>query len=327
MTTTRGLGSTTSYNGGSARWEGLEDRQKTVNLRDLPQESQAVHELLKQLKLVDVKGRTKIIERAQTKEPITQAGLAAIADLYARLDMPLTQSGINKFKAERGLGTGPNLAGNVAKAFARAIDGGEVLFRVTLDEEQHLRPADKACLAFLRQWSRTPRCAEHLGRIKELLDLGNPPVSDDAVALANEYVGAQTVREVSKASSMNRCDLTPEGMLQLAALLESQRAQTTTTKPAAATKGAPTTKPTAPTTKPAEPTTTLPPRFAGSIPAQRLTTSTERSRPAGDPTTATTLTRPPSKAAPAPDAVTTPTLTRPPTKTATDAVRRRRGRG
>ncbi len=312
MTTTRGLGSTTSYNGGSARWEGLEDRQKTVNLRDLPQESQAVHELLKQLKLIDAKGRTKIIERAGAKEPVTQAGLKAIADLYARLDMPLTQGGVNKFKAERGLGTGPNLAGNVAKAYARAVDGGEVLFRVSAEDEQNLRPADKACLTFLRAWSRTPRCAEHLGRLKEALNLGNPEVSADATALANEYVGASTVREVSKASSMNHCDLTPEGMLQLADKVEAHNAKTGTSAIGKVAAATPATAPPGQKT-PASTATTLPPRFAGSIPAQRMQQA--RSTPAGDPTTATTLTRPQKTTLPAQDVATTPTLTRPPART------------
>lgn len=313
MTSTRGLGSTTSYTGGSARWEGLEDRQKTVSVRDLPQESQAAHEILKELKVQDPKGRSIVMEHAQVKEPLGQKGLAAVADLFFRLDMPLTTVGIARFKAERGLGSGPNLAGPVARAYARAVVGGEVLFRVDKNEEMNLRPADKACLTFLRTWSRSPGVAEVLGRLKEALDLGNPDVSADAVRLANEYVGAQTVREVSKASSTKNCPLTPEGMRTLAELVEADKAKAAAkpaakgAKPAASPVTSPATSPTTPPRTPASnPTTTpttLPPKFAGSLPGARMPTLPPRG--STEPVTTPTLQRPPPTQ-PAADPTTTP---------------------
>lgn len=307
MTTTRGLGNTSSYNGGSARWEGLEDKQKTVNIRDLPQESQAAFELLKQMKLVDMKGRATVLERAGAKDPVGQKALQQVAELYFKLDMPLTNPGIARFKAERGLGSGPNLAGAVAKAYARAVIGGEILFRVDANEELNLRPADKACLTFLRSWSRAPRTAEVLGRLKEALALGNPDVSADAAALANEYVGAQTVREVSKASSTKNTPLTHEGMVLLCELVEAENAK------AAAAPAKPGAKPAASPTSakplPAAPTTTLPPKFAGSLPAARVTSMAPRT-PSSDPATTPTLTRP-QRSVPAADAVTKPSIKRP----------------
>lgn len=268
MTTMRGLGSTTSYTGGSARWEGTEDKQRTVDVRDLPMESQAAHEILKTLREVDPRGRARILEVAAQKEPVTQKGLAVVADLFHRLEMPLTAAGIQRFKACRGLGGGTALNPATAKAYARSVNGGEVLFRVDRAEEASLRPSDKACLDFLRQWSRS-HGAELLGRLKEALDLGNPPVGTDAAALANEYVGVNTVREVSKASSMRNCPLTPEGMSALITLLEAEKAKAL----------APTPK-TAPPRLPASSPTSTSPRLPAPSP-----TSTSPRTPAPVPTT------------------------------------------
>lgn len=296
MTTMRGLGNTTGYNGGSARYDGLEDRRKTISLKDLPEEMQAAHELLQQLKAVDPKGRQTLLERAQAKDPITQKSLKDVARFFDAIEMPLSRDGVQQFKAERGLGNGPSLAGPVAKAYARAALGGEVLFRVTADEELALRPADKACLQFLRSWSRTKGVGEQMGRLKEALGLGNPPLGADAAALANEYVGAQTVREVSKASSTKNCALTPEGMQKLIELLEAEKAKAPT--PAASptsTKPLPAASPTS--TKPAPPATTLPPKFAGSLPAARVMSAASTSQ--------TTLVRPPSRASDDAEAPTT----------------------
>ena len=222
MTTMRGLGSTTSYTGGSAKWEGAEDKQRTVNLKDLPPESQAAHEILKTLREVDA-------------------------------------SGLNPA---------------VIKAYARSVNGGEVLFRVDRGEEANLRPADKACLGFLRTWSRT-HGAEALGRLKEALDLGNPPVGADAAPLANEYVGVNTVREVSKASSMRNCPLTPEGMLTLMTQLEAEKAT-------AATMTAPTGK-TAPTRSSASSQPSLSPRGPTVSPTSTSARGTASRAPAAQP--------------------------------------------
>ena len=92
-------------------------------------------------------------------------------------------AGVARFKADRGLVGGSSLGGSTALAYARALDGGEVLFRVERDEEAALRPADKACLHYLRAFARS-RGAEAMGRLKESLDLGNPPLGPDAAALA-----------------------------------------------------------------------------------------------------------------------------------------------
>lgn len=274
MTTMRGLGSTTSYTGGSAKWEGAEDKQRTVNLKDLPPESQAAHEILKTLREVDAKGRARILEVAEQKDPVNQMALAAVAALFHRFEMPLNSAGIQRFKADRGLGSGSGLNPAVIKAYARSVNGGEVLFRVDRGEEANLRPADKACLGFLRTWSRT-HGAEALGRLKEALDLGNPPVGADAAPLANEYVGVNTVREVSKASSMRNCPLTPEGMLTLMTQLEAEKATATTMT-------APTGK-TAPTRSSASSQPSLSPRGPTVSPTSTSARGTASRAPAAQP--------------------------------------------
>jgi hypothetical protein len=233
MTTIRGShqrqgGSAGSYAGGAGG--------KTVDVRQLDAESQRAHELLKALSdLGDAAGRKKIIAKAGASEPLTPRSLSTIADHLARLDIPLTPSGIARFKADRGLVGGNALAGPVARAYARAVDGGEVLFRVDRKEELELRPADKAALDFLRQLARSAG-AEAVGRLKEALGRGNPPPpTPEAQALMNEYIGANTVREVARVTTLHRVPLTSEAVKGLVEKLEAEKAATeagatTTTK-------------------------------------------------------------------------------------------------
>jgi hypothetical protein len=210
-------------NGGRTGGRGPGDAPKQVGVRDLPAEAQRAHELLVALGDANRGARAKVLGAAGSREPLTQSGLLAVAALYARLEMPLTPAGVARFKADRGLVGGSSLGGSVALAYARALDGGEVLFRVERDEEAALRPADKACLQFLRGWAKA-RGAEAMGRLKEALDLGNPPVGAAAAALANEYVGINTVREVSKATSTRNLSLTDAGLKTLVEQLEAAKA-------------------------------------------------------------------------------------------------------
>ena len=219
----RGVGGGGGGGAGRAGGRGLGDAPKQVGVRDLPAEAQRAHELLVAMAEVDRGARAKVLGAAGSREPLTQGGLVAVASLYARLEMPLTPAGIARFKADRGLVGGSSLAGPVALAYARALDGGEVLFRVERDEEAALRPADRACLQFLRGWARA-RGAEAMGRLKEALDLGNPPLGDAAAALANEYVGANTIREVSKATSTRNLPMTDAGLKALVEQLEATKA-------------------------------------------------------------------------------------------------------
>ena len=244
MTTIRGShqrqgGSAGSYAGGAGG--------KTVDVRQLDAESQRAHELLKALSdLGDVVGRKKIITKAGGSEPLTPRSLSMIAQHLARLDMPLTPSGIARFKADRGLVGGNALAGPVARAYARAVDGGEVLFRVDRKEELELRPADKAALDFLRQLARGAG-AEAVGRLKEALGLGNPPTSTpEAQALMNEYVGENTVREVARVTSLHRVPLTSEAVKGLVEKLEAEKAEKAAGEAGAKTATKLKTKPQAP---------------------------------------------------------------------------------
>ena len=272
MTTIRGShqrqgGSAGSYAGGGGG--------KSVDVRQLDAESQRAHELLKALSdLGDQAGRKKVIARAGATEPLTPRSLSLIASHFARLGIPLTPPGIARFKADRGLVGGNALAGPVARAYARAVDGGEVLFRIERTEELELRPGDKAALDFLRTLAKGAG-AEAVGRLKEALGLGNPPTSTpEAQALMNEYVGVNTVREVARVTTLHRVPLTSEAVKGLVEKLEAEKAAaenpagpTTTTglkrppsKAAAATPGAkatteppPVTTPPAPEREPARP--------------------------------------------------------------------------
>jgi hypothetical protein len=247
MTTIRG---SHQRQGGGAGSFGGGGGGRTVDVRQLDAESQRAHELLKALSdLGDVVGRRKIIAKAGATEPLTPRALSMIAQHLARLDMPLTPAGIARFKADRGLVGGNALAGPVARAYARAVDGGEVLFRIDRKEELELRPADKAALDFLRQLARSAG-AEAVGRLKEALGLGNPPTSSpEAQALMNEYVGIHTVREVARVTTLHRVALTSEAVKGLVEKLEAEKAEkaekaeasaastpTTSTKPKAKTQ-------------------------------------------------------------------------------------------
>ncbi|MBM4281889.1 MAG: hypothetical protein FJ137_14415 [Deltaproteobacteria bacterium] len=223
--------------GGRSYAAGDAPRQQQVGVRDLPAEAQRAHELLVALAEVDRGARAKVLGAAGAREPLSPGGLGAVAGLYARLEMPLNPAGIARFKAERGLVGGSSLAGPVALAYARALEGGEVLFRLERDEELGLRPADRACLQFLRSWAKA-RGAEAMGRLKEALDLGNPPVGPDAAALANEYVGVNTVREVSKATSTRNLPLTDAGLQTLVEQREAEKSAKKATDDKAAAQAA-----------------------------------------------------------------------------------------
>ena len=197
---------------------------KTVESKDLGADIQRALELLKALADIgDLEGRKKILLAAGGKEPLTPRTLTAVAAMYARLDMPLTPKGIVRFKAERALIGGNAIAGPVARAYVRALDGGEVLFRIDRTEELELRPADRACLNFLRTWSRVAG-AEPMGRLKEALGLGNPPVPKDAQPLMNEYVGLSTVREVSRVTTTRNVTLSSEGLKKMVEAIEAEKA-------------------------------------------------------------------------------------------------------
>lgn len=197
---------------------------KTVEAKDLGADIQRALELMKALAdLGEIAGRKKILALAGGKEPLTPRSLGAVAALFARLDMPLTPKGILRFKSDRGLVGGNAIAGPVARAYLRAVDGGEVLFRIDRTEELELRPADRACLNFLRTWSRTAG-AEPMGRLKEALSLGNPPVPPDAQPLMNEYVGLSTVREVSRVTSTRNVTLSSEGLKKMVEAIEAEKA-------------------------------------------------------------------------------------------------------
>lgn len=238
---------------------------KTVESKDLSVDSQRALELLKALSdHGDLAGRKKILTAAGGREPPTPRTLNAVTALFAGLDMPLSPRGIGQFKAERGLGTGTQINGAVAKAYARALDGGEVLFRVERTEELELRPADRACLTFLRTWSKTAG-AEPMGRLKEALGLGNPPVSPGAQALMNEYVGATTVREVSRITTTRGVPLTSEGLKRMVEAIEAEKAGAPA--PAAAPVAAPAPRPmtstSMPTARPRPASPTAPPPATG----------------------------------------------------------------
>ena len=223
MSITRGVGGGGGGSAGRAGGRGTGEAPRQVGVRDLPAEAQRAHELLVALGEQNRAARAKVLAAAGAAEPLTSSGLAAVAALYARLEMPLTPAGVARFKGDRGLVGGSGVSGPTALAYARALDGGEVLFRIERDEESTLRPADKACLQFLRTFAKA-RGAEAMGRLKEALDLGNPPLGPGAAALANEYVGLNTVREVSKETSTRHLPMTDAG---LRALVEQREAEKT----------------------------------------------------------------------------------------------------
>jgi hypothetical protein len=258
MTTMRGVGQRQAGGGGTKAGAGQGGPQRSVDVRQLDAESQRAHELLKALSDIgDVAGRSLLLSRAGAKEPLTPRALTAVASMMARLDMPLTPAGIARFKAERAVGGGSALAGAVARAYVRAVEGGEVLFRMDRKEELELRPGDRAALEFLRHLGRTAG-AEAVGRLKEALDLGNPPpATPESAALMNEYIGAATVREVARITTVENVPLTSEAVKAFVERLEARKQGVAdkSTPPAKAAKPKPTSSPTTASAKPGSTTT------------------------------------------------------------------------
>jgi len=265
MTTMRGVGE--RFGGGNGR-QYSEQGARNVDVRQLDAESQRAHELLKALSdLGEHAGRKKIIASAGASEPLTPRALTAIATYLARLDIPLTPKGIARFKADRGLVGGSGLAGSVARAYVRAVAGGEVLFRIDRKEELDLRPAEKAALAFLRQLARNAG-AEAVGRLKEALGLGNPPTpTPEAQALMNEYIGVNTVKEVAQQTARQGVALTSDAVKAFVERIEADKAAAAGDAPAAAPA------------KPVKPMTATPMPAPSAAAAVAAPTKTAPSRP------------------------------------------------
>ncbi len=294
MTTMRGIGQRQGGNNGPPSYQG--GQRGSVDVKNLDAESQRAHELLKALSdLGDAVGRRKILARAGASEPLTPRSLAAVANCLARLDMPLNPKGIARFKADRGLVGGSAIAGGVAEAYVRAVDGGEVLFRVDRKEELDLRPGDKAALVFLRNLAKHAG-AEAVGRLKEALNLGNPPTpTPEAAALMNEYVGVNTVREVARVTTLHKVPLESAAVKALVEKLEAEKeasseAMTTPSlkapkpRPAPSFATAPKTQPTSP--PPSTPSASPPPPSGDLYPAiaadeenDRTTSASQATRP------------------------------------------------
>ena len=199
------------------------DRGARVALKDLPLEQQHAWEIIESLReMNELALRAKIVEAAGAKEPVGAAGLRAIAELYESLGMTLSATGVQRFKQDRGLVGGTSLSGAVAKGYARALDGDEVIVRVTRKEEaEQLRPSERAVLGFLRELGK--RTGAHaLTPVKKALGLGNPPLPDAALELGNEFVGVTTVQEIARATTMREIPLTREGMRALVEALREQ---------------------------------------------------------------------------------------------------------
>jgi hypothetical protein len=181
-----------------------------LDVRTLPLESQRAWEILEALRAHGERdARFKIMAAAGATDPVTDKSLAFIAQLFASLDMALDQRGVQRFKEDRGLLGGSSIGAPIALAYARALDGSEVLIRVSRADEAALSPNEKATLAFLRTFQKK-RTGADLRPLKEALGLKNPPMSQAAWNLGNEYVGPSTVKEIAKASAMHKVPLGPE---------------------------------------------------------------------------------------------------------------------
>jgi hypothetical protein len=217
-----------SGGGGNAPgWVG--ERRGAVSLKDLPEEEQRVFEIYDALKKsnepVWLGKFLKSIESSKhgtkaANDPPSAGDLKAIAAHYESIGISLSSAGVARFKAERSL-VGGTITGAIAKAFVRALEGGEILVLVSKSEESALRPSEKACLTFLRELSKKSG-ADVLRPIKQRLGLNNPALSDEAEELENEYVGATTVKEIATATTLRRVPLTKEGMRDLALVLERE---------------------------------------------------------------------------------------------------------
>jgi hypothetical protein len=187
----------------------------TVSLKDLPAEQQHAHEILKSLAdMNESQLRARIVIAAGAREPVGANGLKLVVELYASLLMPLSVLGVQRFKQERSL-SGGTLGGVIAKAYARSLDGNEILVRVDRKEEQALTPPERDCLRFLRDLSRKTG-ADEVRAVKKGLRLGNPKMPAPASLLENEYVGVNTVVEIERATTLRSIPLTREGLAKLA---------------------------------------------------------------------------------------------------------------
>jgi hypothetical protein len=150
--------------------------------------------------------------------PPTAGSLAALCSRYAELDMPLTKDGVVRFKAARGLSGGLSMAGTTAAAYARALEGREVLFHIDRAEESRLRPSERGALEFLRGYA-AQRGHPAIRTLKRALQLGNPPLSDEAETLDNEYIGLATIEAVAHETAARGLPLSHAGMVELLARL------------------------------------------------------------------------------------------------------------
>jgi hypothetical protein len=191
-----------------------------LNVKDLPEEQALAYQLLDALKTLDPAARQGVLVTCGGTDPITAQTLSRVAATYASLGMPLTGKAMGRFKADRSLPTGGGIAtASVAKAYARALDGNEILVRVDRGEEMGLRPSERAMLQFLRDMQKK-RDAETLRPVKQALGLGNPKLPAAAAGLQNEYVGVGTVKELTTAMTLKSLPLTPDGWRQLQRILD-----------------------------------------------------------------------------------------------------------
>ena len=123
--------------------------------RLLPLESQRAFEILSTLRdHQENEARFAIMGQAGATDPLTNKSLEFVAEMFAQIDMPLDQQGVARFKSDRGLVGGTAIGATVALAYARAIQGDEVLIRVDRGEEAGLSPNEKATLAYLRTFQK-----------------------------------------------------------------------------------------------------------------------------------------------------------------------------
>jgi hypothetical protein len=198
--------------------------QRAVNVRDLGEEEQRAHELLEALQDLDPGARTAVLARAGAGDPVTAQGLKRVAAMYAKLGMSLDARGLARFKADRALPQGAAISNAlVARAYARAIEGKEIIVRLERGEEQQLRPSERALVDFLRDMQRK-RDADDLRPVKEVLGLKNPSLPPPVAALKNEYVGLHGVREIAKLTTLRNIALTPESWRRFLQTLEKEKA-------------------------------------------------------------------------------------------------------
>ena len=218
-----GVGNNPGRGGAGVGARGSQGADERVNIRDLPEEVQRAYELLDALGSYHQEGRAAVLAAAGGREPVGVMGLKRVAALYESLGMPLHSRGIARFKADRSLPTGGGLSSVVAaRAYARALDGNEIIIRLERGDELNLRPSERAVVLFLRGMQQK-RGADTLRPVKELLGLKNPPLPAAAEGLENEYVGAATIREIARVTTVKDLPLTPEGWRELVRVLKNER--------------------------------------------------------------------------------------------------------